>query len=96
MLIAQLKANSHQLCCEIGSWKKSKESWKERVCMFCTSEKVETEKNFILECEAFKDSRGSYVSILTASSWDNFFSQEKVEKLEVLIIKLNRKKRLKY
>jgi hypothetical protein len=33
--------------------------------MFCNSEKVETEKHFFLECEAFKDSKDSYVSILT-------------------------------
>jgi hypothetical protein len=49
-------------------------------------------KNFILECEAFKDSRDNYVSILTASSWNNLFSEGTVEKLEELIIKLNRKR----
>jgi hypothetical protein len=55
-------------------------------------EKVETEKHFILECEAFKDSRDSYVSILTPSSWNNLFSEGTVEKLGELIIKLNRKR----
>jgi hypothetical protein len=92
MLIAQLRTNSHQLRCETGHWKRPKEAWEERVCMFCTSGKVETEKHFILECEAFKDSRDSYVSILTASSWNNLFSEGTMEKLGELIIKLNRKR----
>jgi hypothetical protein len=92
MLIAQLRTNSCQLRCEIGHWKRPKEAWEERVCMFCTSRKVKTEKHFILECEAFKDSRDSYVSILTASSWNNLFSEGSVEKLGELIIKSNRKR----
>jgi hypothetical protein len=62
------------------------------MCMLCTSRKVETKKHFILECEAFKDNRDSYVSILTASSWNNLFSEGTVEKLEELIIKLNSKR----
>jgi hypothetical protein len=91
MLIAQLRTNSHQLHCETGCWKRPKESWEERVCMFCNSGKVETEKHFILECEAFKDNRDSYVSILTANSWNNLFNEGIVEKVGELIIKLNRK-----
>jgi len=57
IFIAQLKTNYHQLCCETGCWKRPKEVWEERVCIFCSSGKVETEKHFILECEAFKDNR---------------------------------------
>ena len=90
ILIAQLRTNSHQLCCETGRWKRPKEAWEERV-YFCTSRKVETEKHFILECEAFKDSRDIYVHILAASSWDNLFNEGTMEKLGVLIIKMNRK-----
>ena len=92
-LIAQLRTNSHELCCETGGWKRPNEAWEEMVCMFCTSRKVETEKHFILECEAFKDTRDNYVSILTESSWNNVFSSEgTVEKLGELIVKLNRKR----
>jgi hypothetical protein len=91
MLIAQIRTNSHQLRCETGRWKRPKEAWEERVCVFCTSGKVETEKHFILECEAFKDSRDNYINILTASSWNNLLSKGTVEKLGELIIKLNRK-----
>jgi hypothetical protein len=43
--------------------------------MFWNSGKVETEKHFILECEALKDRLDSYVSILTASSWNDLFNQ---------------------
>ena len=42
MLIAQLRTNSHQLRCETGHWKRPKEAWKERVCTFCNSGKMET------------------------------------------------------
>jgi hypothetical protein len=49
-------------------------------------------KNYLmLECEAFKDSRDNYINILTASSWNDLFSEGTVEKLGELIIKLNRK-----
>jgi len=62
---------------------------------FVLPENVETEKHFILECEAFKDNRGSYASTLAASSWDNLFSEGFVEKLGAFIVKLHRK-RAKY
>ena len=52
---------------------------------------METEKHFILECEAFKDSRHSDVNILTTSSWVNLFNKGTMVKLGELIIKLNRK-----
>jgi hypothetical protein len=52
---------------------------------------VETEKHFILECEALKDNRKNYAGILAASSWDNLFSKEFVEKLGAIIVKLPRK-----
>jgi len=92
MLIAQLRTNSHELRCETRRWKRPKEAWEESVCVFCTSGKVETEKHFILECEAFKDSRDNYINILTASSWNDLFSEGIVEKLGELIIKLYRKR----
>jgi len=57
-----------------------------------SSGKVETEKHFILECEALKDSRENYAGILAASSWVNLFSKEFVEKLEAIIVKLHRKR----
>jgi hypothetical protein len=53
---------------------------------------VETEKHFILECEALKDSRENYVGILAANSWDNLFNKEFVEKLGAIIVKIHRKR----
>ena len=52
---------------------------------------MEIEKHFILECEAFKDSRDSYVNILETSSWVNLFNEGTVVKLGELILKLNSK-----
>ena len=90
--IFTIRTNSHQLRCDTGHWKRPKEAWEERVCVFYTSGKVETEKHLILECEAFKDSRNNYISILIASSWNNLFSEGTMEKLGELIIKLNKKR----
>jgi hypothetical protein len=45
-----------------------------------------------LECEAFKDNTENYAGILAASSWDNLFSKEFVEKLGAVIVKLHRKR----
>jgi hypothetical protein len=56
---------------------------------------VETEKHFILECEALKDNRENYAGIMETNSWDNLFNKEFVEKLGVIIVKLYRK-RAKY
>ena len=43
ILIAQLRTNSHQLRCETGRWKRPKEVWEERVCIFYSSGKLEKE-----------------------------------------------------
>ena len=66
--------------------------WEGRIRIFCSSRKVEIEKHFILECEAFKDNRESYADMLAASSWDNLFSKGFVEKLGAFILKLHRKR----
>jgi len=55
--------------------------WEEIINIFCSYKKVEKEKHFILECEAFKDNKETYLDILKASSWDNLFSEEFVEKV---------------
>ena len=92
IIVSQLRTNSHHICCETRHWKILKEAWEESVWMFSTSKKVETKKHFILECEAFKDNKDNYISILTTSSWNNLFSEGTMEKLGELIIKLNRKR----
>ena len=66
--------------------------WEERVCIFCSSGKVETKKHFILECEVFKDNKKSYAAILAAISWDNLFSKGLVEKLGAFILRLHTKR----
>ena len=53
---------------------------------------MEIEKHFILECEAFKDNRDRYTNVLADKSWDDLFNEETLEKLETLIIKLNRQR----
>jgi hypothetical protein len=50
---------------------------------------VETEKHFILECEALKDNRKNYAGILGASSWDNLFNKELSR---AVIVKLHKKR----
>ena len=60
------------------------------MCIFCTASKVEIEKHFILECEAFKGIRDRYTNVLKDKSWDDLFNERTMEKLGALIIKLNR------
>ena len=92
VLFAQLRTNLHQLQCETGRWKRPKESQEEWVCTFCTSGAVESEKRFILECDAFKDIRESYENMLASVSWHCIFSEGIVGRLGQLIINLNRKR----
>ena len=69
-----------------------KEAWEERICTFCNSGKVETEQHFILECEAYKDSKDKFVDTICDSSWHNLFNEEYIEKLGGLIISLHKKR----
>ena len=62
------------------------------MCIFCTVGKVEIEKHFILECQAFKDNTNKYANVLANKSWDDLFNEGTVEKLGALIIKLNRQR----
>ena len=47
---------------------------------------METEQNFILECEAYKDSKDKFVDTICDSSWHNLFNEEYIEQLGGLII----------
>ena len=94
-LIVQLRTNSHKIWCEMRRWKRPKEAWEERVCNFFISGAVESEKHFILECDAFKDIRDSYGSMLASIPWHCLFSEGIVRRLGQLIINLS-KKRLNY
>ena len=81
IIIAQISTNLHQLCChEAWRWKRPKEMWEDGVCTFFSSGKMGTEKNFILECEAFKDNTESYAHILVSIPWDIIFSMGFVKK----------------
>ena len=62
------------------------------MCTFCIAGKVEIEKHFILECEAFKDSRDMYANVLMDKSWDDLFNKGIGEKLGAFIIKLNKQR----
>ena len=62
------------------------------MCTFCTSGAVELEKHFILECDAFRDIRDSYDSMLTSVPWHCLFSEGTVRRLGYLIINLSNKR----
>lgn len=36
--------------------------------------KMETEKHFIIECDAFKENRECYADMLATNSWDKLFN----------------------
>ena len=80
IIIAQIRTNLHQLCCEAWHRKRPKEMWEDRVRTFFSSGKMVTENNFILECEAFKDNKESYAHILASIPWDIIFSVVFVKK----------------
>ena len=62
------------------------------MCTFCTFGVVESEKNFILECNVFKDIRESYENMLASISWHCLSSEGIVGRLDQLIINLNQKR----
>ena len=75
-----------------GAGKDQKKGGKKEYVFCARPEKWKQKKHFILECEALKDSRKNYAGVLAASSWDNLFSKELVEKLGTIIVKLHRKR----
>ena len=75
----------------MGRWKRPKEAWEEQVCTFCTFGAVEPEKHFIMECDAFRDIRDIYGSVLASIPWHCLFSESTVRRLGQLIINLNKK-----
>ena len=76
----------------MGQWKIPKEAWEERVCTFFTFGAVESEKYFIFECDAFRDIRDSYRSMLASIPWHCLFSEGTVRRLGQLIINLSKKR----
>jgi hypothetical protein len=85
ILIAQLRTN-------LGTGKGQKKCGRKEYVFCALLEKWKQKKHFILECEALKNSRENYAGILATSSWDNLFSEEFVEKLGAVIVKLYRKR----
>ena len=53
---------------------------------------METEQHFILECEAYKDSKYKFADTICDSSWHNLFNEEYIEQLGVLITILHKKR----
>lgn len=76
----------------MGQWKRSKEAWEERMRTFCNSGAMESEKQFILECNAFKDIADIYGNMLALVPWHCLFCKGTVRMLGHLIINLNKKR----
>ncbi|KAH9325519.1 hypothetical protein KI387_005697, partial [Taxus chinensis] len=87
ILIAQLRTNSHRLRCETGRWKRPKEKWEERLCVFCLNGAVESEKHFIIDHSAYNDIRSRYainfktlsLQVLFDKEWITEFALSKTE-----------------
>ena len=73
IIIAQLRTNSHQLHCEKGHWKRPKEVWEERVCIFCFSGKVET-KNISFQNVKSSKTAGKVMQIFWQLALGIFYS----------------------
>ena len=53
---------------------------------------MESEKHFILECDAFKDNRDSYHYMLASIMWHCLFSEGTIRRWGHLIINLSKKR----
>ena len=52
---------------------------------------MEPEKHFILECDAFRDIRDSYHSMLASIPWHCLFNDETIIRFGQLVINLSKK-----
>ena len=51
----QLRTSSHTLMCEVGRYHKL--PYEQRICLFCPSKKVESEFQFLFECQFYNNLR---------------------------------------
>ena len=64
-LFTKLRISSHDLHIETGRYSKpNKTPVEERICTFCSSNKVEDEYHTIMECSFYADIRGPFLKIL--------------------------------
>lgn len=61
------------------------------MCIFFNSRVVESEKNLILECDAFRDIKENYGNMLAMVSCQCIFREGIVKRMGQLIINLNNK-----
>ncbi|KAH9287672.1 hypothetical protein KI387_031789, partial [Taxus chinensis] len=90
--IARFLQTLHLVDVKSGRWKRPKEVWEDRVCVFCTSSAVESEKHFMLECSTYSDIRAQFASTVAAASLQDIFSENTVGKTGELIIKLTNRR----
>lgn len=76
----------------MGQWKRPKEAWEEWLCTFFTFGAVELKKHFILGCDAFRDIRDNYGSLLASIPWHCLLSEETFRRLGQLVINLSKER----
>ena len=59
-ILTRYRLSDHKLAIETGRHKKSWQPKESRTCDHCLTGEVETEMHFLLQCEAFKDTRNLY------------------------------------
>ena len=60
--LVRFRISSHQLRIETGTYEKIPRN--ERICYFCTSNKIEDENHFLLDCKAYSQIRDIFFSKL--------------------------------
>jgi hypothetical protein len=66
VLLTEIRTGTNRLRIETGRWKKEKKE--DRLCMVCMSGKIEDEKHFVVECEAYQQAREILFSQLQEAS----------------------------
>jgi hypothetical protein len=79
--IVKIGTNSHELHSEIGHWTIPKRQWHERICHLRDTQRVEDEKQFLLECPVYTKIRCQFQNICHNIDLPNLLSHQNYSNL---------------
>ena len=89
--LTRLRVSSHQLHIETGRYTRPVSTpIKDRICRYCSDEKIDDEAHFVLSCDTFKLKRQCFINKLALLA-PNFLGLSDKEKLAVILCPISAK-----
>ena len=76
----------------MGRWKRPKEVWEERICVFCKPGAIEIEWHFLSECTAYDNIQTYYDFIQKVVNMHSLFEVDRIKQTTDFLIKIHIKR----